>query len=167
MSDTYNRNNIFDMAPAHPGMLADTGFTDKVTHPAAGAINFGRAVSLNAQNRVVEGGTAPIGVALHDHTIGGIYSPSSPGGRQNGYAQFDAVSVIKRGRVWVEAVAACTRGAAARFDANGRATTAGTVVMNGARFLTADMTINTYVPEIGSQRMVLVELAEPTIDAIA
>lgn len=164
MSATYNRNPITDMSPAFPGMLADSGLTDKITIPANASIKFGTAVGRNGSDRAVNAaGASCVGIALQDHSFGGAWNPAGP---IDGYAQFDAVSVIQRGRVWALASGTCTKGAAAKFAADGAAADSGTA-LPGARFLSGDFSFNSFIPGIGTQRVVLVELNNPTIDAVA
>lgn len=166
LPNTYARNPITDMVPAFPGMLADNGFTDKVGLPARVTIAFGIAVA-----KLADGGAglptaliAPFGISIADHTMVGIYRPAAPS--VVGYAQYDAVSILRRGRIWMLANGACTADAPLTVNTSGVASNAGTITMKNARFVTSDFTWNSNVPAIGTQRMVMVELHDPGIDAV-
>jgi hypothetical protein len=75
------------------GMKADSMDDNVDTFAAAAPIPVGVVVSRVApfDLKVQAGGTAMVGIALHDHTIGS----------RGGYIQYDAVSVLTRGRCWV------------------------------------------------------------------
>ena len=75
------------------GMKADSMNDNVDTFAAAAPIPFGVAVGRVApfDMKVQAGGTAFVGVAIHDHIIGS----------RGGYLQYDAVSVLTRGRCWV------------------------------------------------------------------
>lgn len=162
-NNTYQYNPAIDMAPAFAGQIADLMFTDKITLPAATVIGFGLAVYKDANGRAAVGASADLlGVTIHDHTIlGGFY----PNGIPDGYGQYDAVSVMKRGRIWMRAAGTCTKGGVVNVDGSGLALTAGASLLKGARFLTADMLVTPAMPQFAQQRIVLVELGDPTIDA--
>lgn len=164
MANPYLVNPITDMAPAFPGMLADIGFTDKITVPSAVVIRFGTAVGYDANRRGINAaGAAAIGIALHDHTQAGSFDPNAllP---VDAYQAKSAVSVIRRGRVWclVAPGAVCTQDTTAKFLADGTASDLGTALVK-ARFLSPHMVFTSYSPGIGSRRCVLVELHDPTI----
>ena len=84
------------MAPAFIGMKADSMDDNVDTFPASALINVGVAVQRTAAGAAtIKPGAASaalcVGVALHDHIIG----------YNGGYRQYDAVSVLTRGRAWV------------------------------------------------------------------
>ncbi len=163
----YTTNTTLYSPPAFPGMLADIGFKDTITLPAATVIKFGTAVGFTgaapARKATNALGAACIGIAMQDHTLGGGWNPNGP---VDGYNQFDPVSVLKKGRIWVLAAGTCTEGALAKFNAAGLAIDSGTA-LPGARFVTGDYSFNSQITGIETQRLVQVELADPTVDAIA
>src|SRR6187399_3121255 len=85
--------------PAYAGMKGDS-MDDNVDTFACGVapIGFGLVVTRTASGllTVLAGGPAPLlaGVALHDHIIAA----------KGGYTQYDAVSVMNRGKVWCQVV---------------------------------------------------------------
>lgn len=163
---TYDFDTTFDMTPAYPGMLADDGFTDKITLPANVAIPFGAAVTKTSGKAVL--GAVPIGIAIADQTLNGIYRGPGVLTSYDTYLQYDAVSVLKTGRVWalVAATKVCTAEAVAKFDVNGLATDDGAYTMKHARFLTTHYSWTSPVAALGTRRLVLVQLADPGIDDV-
>src|SRR5215472_9713291 len=81
-------------AQAFAGMLADANDGKNVDTFACGTnpVGFGVVVSRTAAAAltVQVGGALPVGITVHDHLIAS----------RGGYTQYDAVSVISRGRVW-------------------------------------------------------------------
>lgn len=131
---------LFDLAPCFPGMLADSGFTDKLTHPCGATPQpFGTVVATVPATgiSVLPIGTNTLqGVAIHDQTVAGrIVS-------QDGYIRGDAMSVIAEGRIWARASGTCTKDAPAKFDpATGMFSDAGTATYPRARFLTGQVSV--------------------------
>lgn len=125
------------MPRAFPGMKADSG-DDRVESFAAGAaIPFGRVVGSGTDPVIVVVGPATKvrGVSVHSHTIPGT-----------GYVQFDCVSVMTRGLIWVETTgAACTIDAPVKFGADGRVSDASANTLANAIFRSAATTSDTYV----------------------
>ena len=85
------------MAPAFIGMKADSMDDNVDTFAASAAIGVGVAVQRTAAGAItVKAGAVSsalcVGIALHDHIVG----------YNGGYRQFDAVSVLTRGRVWAD-----------------------------------------------------------------
>jgi len=127
-------SNVYSnyMAPAFIGMKADS-MDDNVDTFACGSANvdLGVAVQRTAAGALTckngASATLGVGVALHDHVIG----------YYGNYRQYDAVSVLTRGRAWV-ALADATGvvdGAAAKADATtGKFSTTGAVVVTNAVF---------------------------------
>lgn len=155
---TWDAN--FDYPPAFAGMIADDMVTDKVTVPCgATAQPIGTLVaSLVATGvSVLPIGANPIeGIAIHDHRFAGRVTA------QDGYVQGDAISVMRRGRIWARASGACTKDAVAKYDpATGIFADAGTATLVNAKFLSAHLTIPGV--ETGSQIIVLVELHSPAV----
>lgn len=76
------------------GMKADSMDDNVDTFAAAAPIPVGVVVSRTAAfaQTIQAGGTTQVGISLHDHTIGS----------RGGYIQYDAVSVLTRGRVWAK-----------------------------------------------------------------
>lgn len=156
---TYN--SATDMVPAYAGLPADSMFTDKVSVPsgAAGAA-FGALVGVVPATgiSVLPVGTLPLGIAIHDHNYGGIF------GGQNGYVQYDSISVMKRGRIWALASGTCTKGAVAKYDpATGIFADAGTGTLANARFITSNLSIVGIASGDAAQIIVQVELHDATV----
>lgn len=153
-------NSDFDYPPAFAGMIADDMFTDKVTVAAGAAgVQFGCVVATVVATGVsaMPIGTNVIeGIAIHDHRFAGRVTT------QEGYAQYDAISVMRRGRIWAKASGACTKDAVAKYDpATGQFADAGTATLPNAKFLTTALTIPGI--ESGSQMIVQVELHSPAV----
>jgi hypothetical protein len=83
------------MQRALPGMKGDS-MDDNVDTFACGptSFGFGLVVGRTAPHllTVMMGGPDPVGLSLHDHTIAS----------RGGYTQYDAVSVLTRGRAWCQ-----------------------------------------------------------------
>jgi hypothetical protein len=107
------------------GMKADSMDDNVDTFAAAAPIPVGVVVSRVAafDMKVQAGGTAMVGIALHDHIIGS----------RGGYIQYDAVSVLTRGRVWAKVKDATNveDGVYVHYDpATGEVGTTGTKLVN-------------------------------------
>lgn len=161
MSETYSVDSNLYMTPAIAGQLADMQFTSKETHPCgANAVPFGTIATPASDGKVQVGGTGVGGgVAIHDHTIAGVYQAGE-------YRQYDAVSLLRRGRIWVKASGTCTKGGAVKFNATtGLVGDAEAVVLKNARFRTAAVSMQG-LPGDNAVSLVLVELHDPAIDDI-
>lgn len=160
LSSDYAYNAATENAPGFPGMLYDIGFTDKVVTPCgASAQPFGTVVGTVAATgvSVLPTGTNLEGVAIHDHMVAGRRTD------QSGYVQGDAMSVLKRGRIWARASGACTKDAVAKYDpATGVFADAGTATYPQAKFLTGNISVVAIVPGGPTTQIVLVELHNPT-----
>lgn len=163
MSESFVVDGNLYSAPAFAGMLADIQFTSKETFPCgANPVPFGVMTTPNASTGITQVGGTGVGggVGIHDHIIAAIY-------QANEYRQFDAISMIRRGRIWCKASGACTKGAVAKFNATtgvfGDAE-ANTAV--NARFRTANVTMPTGLPGDTSAVLVLVEFHDPAVDAV-
>lgn len=157
---TWDAN--FEYPPAFAGMIADDMFTDKATVPCGAAPQpFGTVVATVTGTGVsaLPVGTNIIeGIAIHDHRFAGRLTYPV----QDGYVQYDAISVMRRGRIWARASGACTKDAVAKYDpATGIFADAGTATLPQAKFLSANLTI----PGIdgGSQIIVLLEVHSPFV----
>ncbi|EHL99374.1 hypothetical protein HMPREF9946_03136 [Acetobacteraceae bacterium AT-5844] len=155
-SDFVVRDGV---APGLPGLLYDSGFTDKVTVPCgATAQPFGTLVAYVSATgiSVLPIGTNPIvGVALKDDAIA-----------SDGYVQYDAMTVVRRGRVWALASGTCTKDAVAKYaPATGVFADAGTATLANAKFLSGNITVPAFGPGGTSVQIVLVELHDPSVDA--
>lgn len=153
---------LFDFATAYPGMIADSMFTDKVTVANGTAPTpFGALVATVAATgrSVLPIGANPIsGIAVHDHNIGGGRTS------QDTYVQYDAISVMARGRIWARASGVCTKDAVAKYDAaTGVFADAGLATLTNAKFLSGNLTIIGVVAGDASSQIVLVELHNPSI----
>ena len=159
----------FDPAPAFPGMLADAGFTDKVSIAAGTTHQFGTLVAADAATgrSVMPIGTNVIqGIVLHDHNISGRFMPTVANASDR-HVQYDNMTVLRRGRVWARASGACTKDAVAKYDpATGLFANAGSATLKNAKFLSANMTVVGIDPTDATSIMVLVELHDPGIDDI-
>ena len=123
------------MAPAFVGMKEDS-MDDNVDTFACGVVSpallgVGIAVQRTASGAItVKAGasaTLGVGVALHDHIVGYL----------GGYRQYDAVSVLTRGRVWVALAdgTGVVDGAAAKADpTSGQFSTTGSIAVTNAVF---------------------------------
>lgn len=132
---------------AFAGLLADSGFTDKVSYSAEGTVPFGGAVQLGTnperQVKTALTGAAVVGIAIKDHNVeqpNVFNTPNGPGS----YAPTTSVSVLKRGRIWVNTEDAVVAGSVARLvTASGKFTDAAAGVgteeltMVSARFITS------------------------------
>lgn len=112
-------------AASFKGMLADCEFTDKVSMSAEGAVAISLPVTLgtNKARQVIAASTSTgqgalvVGFALHTAAI----EQSSAGVVQ--YADKASVSVLKRGRMWIETDDAVVAGAVANLKlSNGKLT---------------------------------------------
>jgi hypothetical protein len=122
------------MNPAFAGMKGDSTEDQVATFAANAAIGFGLVCSRTAAAAltVVAGGTIPIGVSLHDHTIAS----------RGGYMQYDAVSILEKGKAWCQVAdpVNVVDGAYVAFDATGKVqftTGAGFTVLPKAVFRSA------------------------------
>lgn len=171
MVQAVSYNTEFDFAPAFAGMPADAQITDKISVPCgATAVPFGAVVlSDAATGRSVAPSTAnavPQGIAIHDHNMAGRFLPNVAGAA-DGYVQYDAIAVMRRGRIWARASGACTKDAVAKYDpATGLWADAGTATFPGARFLTANISIVPVIAGEAAHSIVMVELGDPTVDSI-
>lgn len=149
--------------PAFAGMLADSMVTDKVTVPCGAAPQpFGTVVAsvpASGVSALPIGANSVEGIAIHEHGTGSRMNAA----QQGAYVQYDAMSVLRRGRIWAKASGACTKDAVAKYDpATGQLADAGTGTLANAKFLTTALT----VPDIlggGSQMIVQVELHSPAV----
>ncbi len=123
----------YEPALAFPGMLADDGFTDKVTLPAAVSIPLGGAVHRSTTGTaILPGAGTPFGVAIADALhMGGYQGP--------GYVATDAVPVLRRGRIWVPVTAAgaITLYGPAKYAVDGTWSTGGALTFPNATFISA------------------------------
>lgn len=162
MAQPITYDPLFDMAPGFPGMIADSMFTDKITVAnGASPTPFGTVVATVAATgrSVLPISTNPIaGVAIHDHNISGRVVS------QDTYVQYDAISVMARGRIWGRANGTCTKEAVAKYDpATGIFSDAGSATLANAKFLSGNLTIIGITVGDASSQMVLVELHNPTV----
>lgn len=162
MAQPITYDPTFDMVPAFPGMIADSMFTDKITVACGAAAQpFGTVVATVAATgrSVLPISTNPIaGVAIHDHNLSGGRTS------QDTYVQYDAISVMARGRIWGRAGGTCTKEAVAKYDpATGIFSDAGTATLANAKFLSGNLTVIGTLPSDATSQMVLVELHNPTV----
>jgi hypothetical protein len=144
-------------AASFAGMLADTGFTDKMSYTAEAAVGFGVPVQLGTnKERQVKVLTTAVGQAALAYGVSiasQVVEQTSAGVAQ--YAQYDTVPVLKTGRVWMLTNDAVAAGAVANLVlANGTVTDE--VVATGieaftqfsARFITGTTAAGLAVVEI-------------------
>lgn len=169
MVQPVSYDSSFDPIPAYPGLLMDAGFTDKITIPAGTSHQFGTVVATTAatgRSVMPVGANVVQGVALHDHSIAGRYLPDVANSNDR-YVQYDAISVLRSGRIWARASGACTKDAVAKYDpATGLFADAGSATLPGARFLTANLSVVGVFTGDTPNIVVAVELGDPTIDNI-
>jgi hypothetical protein len=123
------------MAPAFIGMKADSMDDNVDTFAAFSALGVGIAVQRTAAGAsTIKAGAASaalcVGVSLHDHIVGYL----------GNYRQYDAVSVLTRGRAWVavDDPTGVVDGAAAHVTAGtGAFNTTGTIAVTNAVFRSA------------------------------
>jgi len=104
-------------AAAFAGLLADNGFTDKMSYSAEGAVGFGLPVALgtNKERQVVPLTTSvgqaalAYGITVASHVV----EQTSAGVAQ--YAVKDTVPVLKTGRIWMLTEDAVVAGAVANL----------------------------------------------------
>lgn len=162
MSKTYIVDGNLYMAPAFAGMLADLQFTSKETHPCGtNAVPMGVVATPAADGKVQAGGTgAGAGAAIHDHTIAGVYGAAE-------YRRYDAVSLLRRGRIWLKAAGTCTKGGVVKFSATtGEVSDGGANTLKNARFRTAAVSMANNLPGESAASLVLVEFHDPAIDDV-
>lgn len=155
----------FDYAPAFAGMIADAMFTDKIAVPCGAAAQpFGTVVGYVEATGISELPVVPpriAGIAIHSQQLGSRRTAS------NGYAQYEAMSVMRVGRIWALASGTCTKGAVAKYTlATGIFADAGAATLARAKFLSGNLTVPAISGE-ATHQIVLVELSTPYIDAIA
>ena len=164
MAQPVTYDATFEPPPAMPGMIADAMFTDKVVVPCGAAAQpFGTVVASVAATgvSVLPIGANPIeGVAIASHVHGG-----RAGGTPGSYVQYDAMSVMRSGRIWGRASGACTKDAVATYDAaTGMFTGAGSpATLPNAKFLTANISIPGILSTDAAESVVLVELHSPAV----
>ena len=129
---------------AFAGMKGDSRYDLVETFAAETVIPFGAVVTQGTGAEQAKlGGAKALGIALHSHAVVGSY------------AQFDAVSVLRKGVAWcvVKDGEAITAGSAVSFDpASGKVAKTGTALPN-ATFKTAVVDCGKY------GKLALVELA--------
>jgi len=152
-----------DYAPAFAGMIADAMFTDKVTVPCGATPQpFGTLVASTTATGVSVlpiGANIIEGIAIHEHQLGSRRTGT------DGYVQHDAMSVMRRGRIWARASGTCTKDAVAKYDAaTGIFADAGAGTMPNARFLSANLTIPAVQAGVdAAHQVVLVEVHAPNV----
>lgn len=130
------------MEVAFAGMKADSGDDRVESYPAGVAVPFGRVVGINpaamGQASPVDNPIAylpaaianfkPVGAAVHSHTAAAANLPT------DGYAQYDCLSVMTRGLMWVEAAAATALAlnSTLQFNAAGQAVVSAGTLFPGA-----------------------------------
>lgn len=156
---------IYDMLQpiAFAGMKGDSMDDNVDSHPSSNEIPFGRICAFQGANSNIVG-LGPValigpvaGIALHDHVVGAY---------GNGYRQYDAVSVLTRGRAWCEVAAGAVQVAmnnpVSFITSDGTVTggTVGTAALPNAVFKSGIITIPPLFPSltIGAMQIALVEL---------
>lgn len=104
-------------AASFAGMLADTGFTDKLSYTAEAAVGFGVPVQLGTnparQVKVLTTATGQAALSVGVSIASQVVEQTSAGVAQ--YAQYDTVPVLKQGRVWMLTNDAVAAGAVANL----------------------------------------------------
>lgn len=165
---TYDVINQYDMVPAFAGMKADTMYDHVESFAAKQNIAFGVVVGDDGSvGAVIPVGSAPAGIALHDPIyanrqfstfVDGVLTVTAA------YVANDAVSVLRRGKAWGKAGGVCTMGAVAKYDpATGIFSDAGSATYPNATFRSKDYSWPGILPGDTTQRVVLVELHNPTV----
>lgn len=129
MQTAYNEN----MAVAVQGQLVDNTNRRVESKFAEEAIVAGYAVQIGTDTNQVEvASTGVYGVAIQHPTM------TLDDSGDAAYEEFDAVSVLTQGRVWVMTDGAVAVGAQAYWDATASAfnsSSSGNVIVNGGRFV--------------------------------
>lgn len=144
-------------AASFAGMLADTGFTDKLSYTAEAAIGFGVPVQLGTnKERQVKVLTTSVGQAALAYGISVasmVVEQASNGTVQ--YAQYDTLPVLKKGRIWMMTDDAVAAGAVANLKLSSGALTDEAVTTGieaftqfSARFITGTSAAGLAVVEI-------------------
>lgn len=132
MQTAYNEN----MAVAVVGQLVDCTNRRVDSKFAAGAIDAGAAVQIGASDKqVVSATTAVYGVAIQHPLL----TMSDTTG-EAAYAEFDGVSVLRAGRIWVAVDGAVAIDAQAYWDVAAGAfnsTATDNFIVTGGRFVTS------------------------------
>jgi hypothetical protein len=160
----------FDLVPGFPGLLYDAGVTDKISVPCgSAAVPFGCAVFADpatGHSATPVTGTF-IGAAIHDHNLSGRYS--SVAGANDTYIQYDAISVLRRGRIWARITGTVVKESvvvtALTTDLSFTTTAADAthIVVPNARFLSANLSIIGILAGDTANNIAILELHEPTI----
>jgi hypothetical protein len=169
MVQPVNYDPNLDFAPGFPGMKMDSGFGDVVSIPAGTSHLFGTLIATVAATgrSVLPIGTNSFqGIAIHDHNLSGRYMPSVANAGDR-YIQYDAISVMRKGRIWARASGTCTKDAVAKYDpATGIFADAGSATLKNARFITGNISVVGIDANDATSIMVAVELHDPSIDDI-
>lgn len=128
------------------GQLYDIGFNDIITKQASESVPFGRGLVQNGEGKAAlpssTGSTVFEGVSVHNQAV----EAAADGTRQ--YVAYDAMSVLRKGRIWVYSEAAIAIGDPVylRHTANGtsklpgmftdNADSAKCLLVTGARWIT-------------------------------
>lgn len=132
MQTTYNEK----MALAVVGQLVDCTNRRVESKYAAGAIDAGDAVQIGASDdKVVTATTAVHGVAIQ-HSVLTMGDDSGTAA----YSQYDGVSVLRAGRIWVAVDGAVAIDAQAYWDVAAQAfnsTSTDNFIVTGGRFVTS------------------------------
>lgn len=132
MQTTYNEN----MAVAVVGQLVDCTNRRIDSKYAEGAIDAGDAVQIGtADEQVLTATTAVYGVAIQHPTL----TMADDTGLA-AYAEFDGVSVLRAGRIWVAVDGAVAIDAQAYWDVAAQAfnsTATDNFIVTGGRFVTS------------------------------
>lgn len=143
MQTTYNEN----MAVAVLGQAVDCAIRRIDSKYAEAAISAGDAVQIGtADNQVLTSTTAVYGVAIQHPTL-----TMSDDTRLADYAEFDGVSVLRAGRVWVAVDGAVAIDAKAYWDVAAGAfnsTETGNFIVTGGRFVTSTAAAGLAILEI-------------------
>lgn len=139
-----------------PGQIYDTMFTDKMSYSAEGAVPFGAVVRLgtNKERQVAAVGTGAGQGALAIGVAVMTYVTEQDSSGNVGYGNTQTVSVMKRGRIWVNTDDAVVAGSAANLKlSNGKFTdevVAAGIEATGfnARFITGTTAAGLAVVEI-------------------
>lgn len=117
-------------------MLEDDNSETRICETAAG-IGFGRAVSegANARGAVLGGATKFIGISVRSITE----VPIAPNTNPEIYTQYNNMTVMLAGDIWVRVVAAVTHGAPATYSSStGQLNPASAgVAIAGSRYITS------------------------------
>lgn len=143
---------------AYEGAVADQGKKDLISKTTSDAVTYGRFV---CNDEVLGDAYCRLPAASGD--IGGVtfgVAVAKTSSDSAGYAEYDSVSILNKGRVWMIAEDAVSAGDAVyvRYTANGAGKVVGQVRSDGDSSKAAALSRAKFASSAGAGDLVLVEL---------